>query len=99
MRVKFLFFLLFTVMAFGQSVPLSSNSKVSVLTCGSSPEIYALFGHTAIRIKDSVQNLDIVYNYGAFDFNTPNFARKFVKGDMQYFVTNSIFYDFLDQYM
>jgi hypothetical protein len=99
MRFNIIFLLFFSIAVFGQSVPLSPNAKVSILTCGSSPEIYALFGHTAIRINDSSQNLDIVYNYGAFDFNTPNFALKFVKGDMQYFVTSSSFYDFLDQYM
>jgi hypothetical protein len=32
------------------------------------------FGHTAIRISDPSQFIDLVYNYGAFDFNTPNFV-------------------------
>jgi hypothetical protein len=99
MRFKYIFLLLFSVSVFGQSVQLSPNAKASVLTCGSSPEIYALFGHTAIRINDPSQNIDIVYNYGAFDFDTPNFALKFVKGDMQYFVTSSSFSDFVGQYM
>jgi hypothetical protein len=37
------------------------------------------FGHTAIRISDPNQFIDLVYNYGAFDFNTPNFVMKFTK--------------------
>src|SRR6478672_7928341 len=100
MRQLFLFFSLFllTNAAFAQSVPLSPNAQVSVLTCGSSPEIYALFGHTAIRINDPDRGIDIVYNYGAFDFSTPNFALRFVKGDMQYFVTAGSFQDFIIQY-
>lgn len=98
MRIRYFFFLLFTITAFGQSIPLSSNAKVSVLTCGSSPEIYALFGHTAIRIADPDRGIDVVYNYGAFDFSTPNFALRFVKGDMQYFVTAGSFQEFIAQY-
>jgi hypothetical protein len=43
-----------------------------------------LFGHTAVRI-DTEHFIDLVYNYGAFDFNTPNFVAKFIKGDLQYF--------------
>jgi hypothetical protein len=95
---KLLFLLLFPILALGQSVPLSPNAQVSVLTCGSSPEIYALFGHTAIRINDPERGIDVVYNYGAFDFSTPNFALRFVKGDMQYFVTAGSFQDFIIQY-
>jgi hypothetical protein len=37
------------------------------------------FGHTAVRITDTEHFIDIVYNYGAFDFNTPNFVAKFIK--------------------
>ncbi|RZJ30907.1 MAG: DUF4105 domain-containing protein [Flavobacterium sp.] len=100
MRRFSLLFLLFLLspMAWSQMLPLSKDAKVSVLTCGTGPEIYALFGHTAIRIKDPSQHLDEVYNYGAFDFDTPNFALKFVKGDMQYFATSGAFYDFMMQY-
>jgi hypothetical protein len=98
-KIKFFFLFFFiSATAFCQSVPLSPNAKVSVLTCGSSPEIYALFGHTAIRINDPDRGIDIVYNYGAFDFSTPNFALRFVKGDMQYFVTAGSFQDFIMQY-
>jgi hypothetical protein len=35
--------------------------------------------------------IDAVFNYGAFDFNTPNFVPKFAKGDLEYFaVAHSI---------
>lgn len=99
MRFKLVFLFLFlSLSVWAQMLPLSKDAKVSVLTCGTGPEIYALFGHTAIRIKDPAQHLDHVYNYGAFDFDTPNFALKFVKGDMQYFATSGAFYDFMMQY-
>lgn len=96
-KIFFIVFLL-SAAAFGQSVPLSDKATVSVLTCGIGPEMYSLFGHTAIRIKDPENNLDMVYNYGAFDFNTPNFVLKFTKGDMKYFVTSDTFNDFIYQY-
>ncbi len=97
---KFLLFftLSFCAISTGQSVKLSENAEVSVLTCGLGNEMYSLFGHTAIRISDPAQHLDVVYNYGAFDFNTPNFVAKFSKGDLQYFVTSDSFEDFMYAY-
>lgn len=84
--------------AHSQNLILSESAEVSVLTCGNGNELYSLFGHTAIRIVDRSQNLDIVYNYGAFDFDTPNFVVRFSKGDLQYFVTAGSFQDFLYSY-
>lgn len=89
MKKNILFAILFliTTTAFCQSISLSENAKVSILTCGLGPESYAMYGHTGIRIQDTSKQIDVVYNYGAFDFDTPNFIGKFVKGDLQYFVT------------
>jgi hypothetical protein len=83
---------------FGQSVPLSKDAKISVLTCGLGNETYSYFGHTAIRVSDPANNLDVVYNYGAFDFSTPNFVAKFTKGDLQYFVITHSFSEFIEEY-
>ena len=83
---------------FGQSPILSENARVSVLTCGTGNESYSLFGHTAIRISDPNQFIDLIYNYGAFDFNTPNFVAKFTKGDLQYFAVAHPYTDFINDY-
>lgn len=83
---------------FAQTLSLSENAKVSIITCDTGNESYSLFGHTAIRINDLENNLDVVYNYGAFDFATPNFVAKFSKGNLQYFVVANSFSDFLNQY-
>ncbi|WP_320814509.1 DUF4105 domain-containing protein [Flavobacterium sp.] len=88
------FFILFSINSYCQSNTLSEASKVSIITCGTGNESYSLYGHTGIRIKDSLRGIDIVYNYGAFDFETPNFILRFVKGDLQYFVTTNSFQDF-----
>ncbi len=79
---------------FSQDIILSKDAKVSILNCGTGNESYSLYGHTAIRIYDRINFLDIVFNYGAFDFSTPNFALKFIKGDLQYFVTTDSFNEF-----
>jgi hypothetical protein len=97
---KLLFTLLVLVSSngFSQNLSLSEQAKVSILTCGIGPESYAMYGHTGIRIQDKVIGLDVVYNYGAFDFSTPNFIGRFVKGDLQYFITNESYIDFYYNY-
>ena len=87
----------FTI-GFSQSLPLSKDAKISVLTCGLGNESYSFFGHTAIRVADPENNIDVVYNYGNFDFRTPNFVAKFAKGDLQYFVGVASFSDFIEEY-
>jgi hypothetical protein len=84
--------------SYSQNGTLSNQATVSILTCGNGNESYSLFGHTAIRISDPVNFIDLVYNYGAFDFTTPNFVAKFTKGDLQYFVVSHPFLDFLNEY-
>ena len=96
--LKKLLFLFFPILSFSQNIVLSDNAKVSILTCGTAPVSYAMYGHTGIRITDVVNQIDVVYNYGAFDFTTPNFMMKFVKGDLQYFVTSDNYYDFESNY-
>ena len=94
---RFLWLLLFPIFVSAQ-LRLSDAARVSILTCGTGGELYSLFGHTAIRIEDENAGLDIVYNYGAFDFSVPNFVGRFVKGDLQYFVATDSFSGFLEQY-
>ena len=94
-----LFFVLISLQSgLAQNAVLSNNSKVSVLTCGSGSELYSAFGHTALRIQDASQGLDVVYNYGTFDFRTEHFYLKFIKGDLNYFVSASNFTDFIAEY-
>lgn len=97
-KTLFCLLLLLSFTGFSQSIPLSQYTKVSVLTCGLGNETYSYFGHTAIRVADPINNLDVVYNYGTFDFRTPNFVAKFAKGDLQYFVAVHSFPDFLNEY-
>ncbi|MFV8354063.1 DUF4105 domain-containing protein [Flavobacterium sp. XS2P14] len=98
-KTVLLFLLIFTASySFGQTISLSNATKVSIITCGTGNESYSLFGHTAIRVSDAVLGVDVVYNYGAFDFSTPNFVMIFVKGDLQYFAVAHPYLEFINQY-
>jgi len=88
--------LLLNCSAYAQS--LSDSSKISLLTCGSGSELYSVFGHSALRVHDPVKELDFVYNYGTFDFNTPNFYLKFAKGDLNYLLSIGRYKYFLPGY-
>ena len=90
-------FMLKSFLFFGQ-MSLSKDVKVSVLTCGKGNELYSVYGHTALRIKDDSKSLDVIYNYGMFDFRTENFYLKFVKGDLKYFVSAYNYNEFYYEY-
>jgi hypothetical protein len=79
-------------------VKLSVYAEVSIITVGPGGELYEAFGHSAIRIKDPVLNLDLIYNYGMFDFNQPNFLLNFAKGNMIYSLARYDFKYFLASY-
>ena len=57
---------------------------ISLVTVCPGSEIYELYGHASIRIK--FLGNDFAVNYGLFDFDTPNFAYRFVKGETDYLV-------------
>lgn len=86
MQKKHLFFLFFLwlIKPVNAQVQLSVYSEVSIVTAGPGTELYEAFGHSAIRIKDPVLQLDLIYNYGMFDFDQPNFYSNFTKGKLLY---------------
>ncbi len=65
----------------------SDSTRVSLLTILPSEPIYAAFAHSAFRFNDPVNDVDIVFNYGTFDFNAPGFVPRFVNGDLDYFLS------------
>ena len=90
-----LFFILFPVMLKAAD---SCSLRISVLTCTPGRELYSIFGHSALRITDSLTETDIVYNYGTFDVGDPDFYTKFLKGKMQYFLSQEDFRNFAYSY-
>lgn len=77
---------------------LSNQAKASLLTVGCGTEVYQLFGHTAIRIKDEKLGWDVVFNYGTFDFGDPKFLQKFIKGKLLYYESVDTYIDFEQNY-
>lgn len=104
MKFKYYLYILFFIFCGIQSVKsqiptLSDSAQISLLT--NSPwdkEIYALFGHTAIRVNDPISKLDVAFNYGIFDFDSPNFILRFIKGETDYFVGAIYFKSYLYEY-
>lgn len=90
--------LIFLFFFSGNTNELSEKAYASLLTCSSGEEMYAAFGHTALRINDSINGIDIVYNYGTFNFNTSNFYVKFAKGTLLYLLNDEPFYAFERDY-
>ena len=67
-----------------QQISIGDSAVVSLITCSPGEEVYSKFGHTAIRINDSTNGVDLVFNYGIFSFETDNFYYKFIKGETDY---------------
>lgn len=77
---------------------LSDSAFASVLTCGPGNRLYESFGHSALRICDSASNIDLVFNYGTFDFDEPFFYLKFAKGRLNYCLAVQSFNSFMFEY-
>ena len=77
---------------------VDSTLTVSLLTCSPGSAVYEVYGHTALRVHSEQEGLDVVYNYGAFDFNTPNFVGRFVLGECDYMLAAETYRHFLYQY-
>ena len=73
---------------------LSDKAEFSLITCTAGNETYNIFGHSAIRLRDPKLNLDFVYNYGTFDFDTPDFILKFIQRKLLYSLSKSSFEPF-----
>jgi hypothetical protein len=85
------FYFHFLFRSFGSSSP---NLTIAVLTLEPGTDIYTVFGHTAIRITDSANHRDEVYNFGTFNFYDPFFFLKFARGDLRYFLSVVNYDDF-----
>ncbi|HZC36958.1 MAG TPA: DUF4105 domain-containing protein [Chthoniobacterales bacterium] len=63
---------------------LSDHATISLVTYSPWEELYTAFGHSSIRVRDDAQQIDRLYNYGTFDFETKAFYLKFARGDLLY---------------
>lgn len=77
---------------------LSENARVTVITIGQGSNLYDSFGHSAFRVLDRQQGIDLAFNYGVFNFDTPNFYGKFAQGKLLYMLGVAKFDRFLESY-
>lgn len=97
-KLLLIFISILSFTSYSQSITLSEQAEVSLITCGPGTELFSAFGHTAFRVRDPKFGFDRVYNYGTFDFNDPNFYANFAKGDLRYFLSTYDFGRFLKAY-
>lgn len=71
-----------------QTAPVAEQDSVdiSLITCSPGTEIYQLYGHTALRVREVRQGRrsDWVFNYGTFSFKQKNFVWRFMLGETDY---------------
>jgi hypothetical protein len=73
--------------------------EISLLTCDPGKELYSSFGHSAIRMREiGSEGQDLVFNFGTFDFRTPNFYGKFATGKLDYMLSVSTYAEFIREY-
>jgi len=78
---------------------LGTYATVSILTCDPGMDVYSMYGHTAIRVKDEAQHIDAVFNYGLFSFDAPDFMYRFAKGKTDYLMGDEKFGSFMREYV
>ncbi|MDD2797597.1 MAG: DUF4105 domain-containing protein [Bacteroidales bacterium] len=84
-------FLLLVSSSIWASPTLSEQAHISLLTYSRTNEVHAMYGHTAVRVKDPVNGFDMIFNYGMFDFSSDDFVYRFVKGETDYILGISNF--------
>ena len=74
--------------------------EVSLLTADPGTELYSSFGHSAIRLREinPEGGKDLVFNFGTFDFDTPNFYGKFATGKLNYMLSMTTYDRFIVEY-
>ena len=82
-----------------QLLAQKDSLQISLLT--SSPyegEVFTVYGHAALHVKDATRKLDVVFNYGIFDFSQPNFIYRFAKGKTDYMLGACRYSDYIIEY-
>jgi hypothetical protein len=97
--LAFFIFVLSSSGVYGQKNSSGEDTpRLSLITCDPGGELYSAFGHSALRVFYPESGRDIVFNFGLFDFNTPNFYSKFIRGSLKYMLGIQYTEDFIWQY-
>jgi len=97
--LTFLFLLILPQITFAEtSIQLSEKSSIRLETCMPGDAIYSAFGHSGIRVVDSLNRIDVVFNYGAFNSTINQFYVDFLKGKPTFFLVIVPTQEFLQEY-
>lgn len=96
--LSLLFVCSFALFGNAQTRTLHKNAEISLLTCDVGNEVYAMYGHSAIRVHDATQGIDWVFNYGLFSFSQPHFVYRFAQGRTDYLLGAQSYASFYSSY-
>lgn len=91
MRSRFVFFIFSWIMGWSLHA-----SELSLVTCEPGDALYSAYGHSALRYKTA--DMDIVFNFGTFNFSTSNFYVNFANGILDYQMSISHYTQFVARY-
>ena len=94
----YLFIILIGFSTKAQDASLPEDTQISVITIGPGASLSDQFGHNAFRVKSNEAGFDVIYDYGRFDFDTPNFYLKFAQGKLLYEIGSNNFEPFYHHY-
>lgn len=60
----------------------ADSVRVSLITFYPGSELFEVYGHSELRV--STADTDLFFNYGVFDFHSPNFVYRFAAGQTDY---------------
>ena len=104
MKRKVLYIVLICLLSVLQMIavarPISNTDsiQISLLTCSPGQEVWAQYGHTAVRYCNKTNGEDIAINYGIFSPNQSYFIPRFILGLTDYHMGVEPMSSFLAQY-
>ena len=81
-----------------QGMGNADSIQISLLTCSPGKEVWAQYGHTAIRYYNKESGEDLAINYGIFSLDQSYFIPRFVLGMTDYRMGVQSMEQFLAQY-
>ena len=70
------------------STAANNAITVSLVTFYPGDEVFEVFGHTEIMVEYDKNKRPFYFNYGVFDFNSPNFLGRYIMGETDYMCAN-----------
>jgi len=80
------------------SQQLSDDAEIYVIVCSPGNELYQAFGHNAFLVQDSVNQINLLYHFGTFNYSDPNFYTNFARGKLDYMIAAENYDSFINEY-